>query len=439
MQWLNKGLCVCGLVLALSSCAQNKELPQGERISILDDFDSTLSVEASELSALPAPMVNSFWMQNGMNASHIIGNLKADTTLKEVWRENFGRGISKRDILLSAPVVLNNRIFVMDAKGEVSAFNLENGTLLWENNLTAKSQSVQDAKSKASGLAVDNNLVFATTGFGGIYAMDAITGKPKWRKVLESPIRIAPLVIPGAVLVQTVDNKLYALDKISGNELWRFGVAFEDTVIAGGATPCFDKEDNIVVAGFSNGEIVVLNASIGTPLWTYSLVSNERVNSTTELNTIGAYPIVENGTIYAISNSNTMVALDIRTGDVIWKNDIGSMQNMLLAGDYLFLISNRNILYAVDKEDGNIMWSLDMRDFIASEDEIDGEVYASQPIMINGNILLAFSNGKMFKINASKGKVIAKTDLEIDISNGVIIAKEKVIAVSDEADVIVFE
>jgi hypothetical protein len=45
----------------------------------------------------------------------------------------------------------------------------------------------------------------------------------------------------------------------------------------------------------------------------------------------------------------------------------------------------------------------------------------------------------MFKINASKGKVIAKTDLEIDISNGVIIAKEKVIAVSDEADVIVFE
>ena len=389
MQWLNKGLCVCGLVLALSSCAQNKELPQGERISILDDFDSTLSVEASELSALPAPMVNSFWMQNGMNASHIIGNLKADTTLKEVWRENFGRGISKRDILLSAPVVLNNRIFVMDAKGKVSAFNLENGTLLWENNLTAKSQSVQDAKSKASGLAVD--------------------------------------------------NKLYALDKISGNELWRFGVAFEDTVIAGGATPCFDKEDNIVVAGFSNGEIVVLNASIGTPLWTYSLVSNERVNSTTELNTIGAYPIVENGTIYAISNSNTMVALDIRTGDVIWKNDIGSMQNMLLAGDYLFLISNRNILYAVDKEDGNIMWSLDMRDFIASEDEIEGEVYASQPIMINGNILLAFSNGKMFKINASKGKVVAKTDLEIDISNGVIFAKEKVIAVSDEADVIVFE
>ena len=137
---------------------------------------------------------------------------------------------------------------------------------------------------------------------------------------------------------------------------------------------------------------------------------------------------------------NTLAkSFGVKTGDVIWKNDIGSMQNMLLAGDYLFLISNRNILYAVDKEDGNIMWSLDMRDFIASEDEIDGEVYASQPIMINGNILLAFSNGKMFKINASKGKVIAKSDLEIDISNGVIIAKEKVIAVSDEADVIVFE
>jgi outer membrane protein assembly factor BamB len=220
--------------------------------------------------------------------------------------------------------------------------------------------------------------------------------------------------------------------------LWRFGVAFEDTVIAGGASPSFDAENNIVVAGFSNGEIVILNANIGTPLWAHSLVSNQKVSSATEINTISSYPIVEEGNIYAISNSNKMLALDIRTGDVIWEKEIGSMQNMLLAGDYLFVISNRNILYAIDKYEGDIVWSLDIKNHIADKD-IKGEIYSSQPVMINGDILLAFSNGQVFKINAYKGNLVAKMDLGVDISNGLIVAKGNVVGISDDADVIVFE
>ena len=438
MHWLSKGLCVCGLVVFMASCAQDKKLPQGVRVSILDEGFKQLDTSFSNITTLPAPYINSSWSQGGINPWHVIGNLKASVDLKEVWSENFGKGITKRDILLPAPVVQNNRIFVMDTRGRVSAFNLDNGTLLWENQLSSKSKSFKDTKSRASGLAVDNNLLYATTGFGSVYAMDAVTGTPKWRKVLESPIRIAPTVTSSMLLVQTVDNKLYALDKMTGTELWRFGVASEDTVITGGASPAYNAEENIVVAGFSNGEIVVLNASIGTPLWSHMLVSNKQVRSTTEINTIGAYPIVENGAIYAVSNSNIMVALDIRTGDTLWEKEIGSMQNMLSVGEYIFIISNRNMLYAINKNDGDITWSLDMRDHLLLEDQ-NAEVYASQPIMINDSILLAFSNGKIFRINARNGNVVAKTDLDIDISNGVIAVQQKVIAVSDDAEVIVFE
>ena len=438
MHWLSKGLCVCGLVVFMASCAQDKKLPQGVRVSILDEGFKQLDTSFSNITTLPAPYINSSWSQGGINPWHVIGNLKASVDLKEVWSENFGKGITKRDILLPAPVVQNNRIFVMDTRGRVSAFNLDNGTLLWENQLSSKSKSFKDTKSRASGLAVDNNLLYATTGFGSVYAMDAVTGTPKWRKVLESPIRIAPTVTSSMLLVQTVDNKLYALDKMTGTELWRFGVASEDTVITGGASPAYNAEENIVVAGFSNGEIVVLNASIGTPLWSHMLVSNKQVRSTTEINTIGAYPIVENGAIYAVSNSNIMVVLDIRTGDTLWEKEIGSMQNMLSVGEYIFIISNRNMLYAINKNDGDITWSLDMRDHLLLEDQ-NAEVYASQPIMINDSILLAFSNGKIFRINARNGNVVAKTDLDIDISNGVIAVQQKVIAVSDDAEVIVFE
>ena len=437
MRWLSKGLCLCFVMLFVTSCAQDKKLPVGERLSILDDFEKSLSVSQNKIAILPTPITNTSWSQAGINTHHIVGNLKAGFDLQEQWSENFGKGINRRDILLPAPVVNNNKLFVMDSKGVVSAFNLLNGERLWKNTLSAKNNAFKDTNSKASGLAIDNDTLYATTGFGGVFAMNIETGNPKWRISLESPIRIAPAVTDKMILVQTVDNSLYALDKTNGKEIWKFNVAHEDTVIAGGAVPAYDAGDNVVVAGFSNGEIVVLNATVGTPLWTSMLVSNEQVSSTTEINTIGSYPIIQEGIIYAISNSNSLVSLDMRTGDKLWEKEIGSMQNMLLAGDYLFVISNKNVLFAIEKYSGDIMWSVNVKDHLSYDD--NEEVYASAPLMLNNQIFLAFSNGKVLKIDAYNGSLKAKTDLGTDISNGLIAVNGTIIAITDSADAIVFK
>ncbi len=440
MNRLSKGLCLCGMVLFVASCSQDKKLPEGVRLSALDDTDSAQIMQNSKISNLPAARINVSWQQAGINPQHIIGNLKAGFTLKEQWAENFGKGISKRDILLAAPVSDKQRVFVMDSGGRVSAFSIADGSRLWENGLTADIGGFKETKSRASGLAVDGNMLYATTGFGGVFAMSSDTGQPKWRKIMESPIRIAPTVAGNMLLIQTVDNKIYALDKMTGQELWRFGVAHEDTVIAGGAAPAYDAEDNIVAAGFSNGEIVVLNANTGTPLWSEMLVSNNQVLSSTDINTIGAYPIIQEGIIYAVSNSNIMAALDIRSGDKLWEKEIGSMQNMLMAGDYLFVLSNKNVLYAVEKYSGKTMWQTNILSHLYENGDSDNTtINTTAPLMINGDVLLAFSNGMILKIDATTGAVRAKTNLEIDISNGLIAVQERIIAVSDDADVIVFK
>lgn len=441
MRWLNMGLCFCCILLNLTACSQDKKLPQGTRLSILDDYGSAGIVPASgkSLTNLPAARVNPSWNQTGINPQHIVGNLKAGFSLKEQWSENFGKGVNKRNLIMSAPVVHNGKVFVMDSRGLVSAFSLKDGRRLWKNTLTASIGGFKETKSRAAGLAVDDKILYATTGFGGVFAMNTETGESLWRRVMESPIRIAPTVTAKMLLVQTVDNTLYALDRNNGKELWKFSVAQEDTVIAGGASPAYDADENVVVAGFSNGEIVVLNAVVGTPLWSSMLVANRQVSSSTDINTIGACPIVENGIIYAISNSNILQALDLHSGDKVWEKEIGSMQNMLMAGNYLFIISNRNILYAVEKNNGDVLWSLDVKEYLYEDDDNSSVIYAAPPLMLSNNLLLAFSNGKVLKINATDGKIIAKTDLGMDISNGLIAVQEKVIAVSDDADLIVFK
>ena len=137
MRWFNKGFYVCGMALCLVACAQDKKLPEGVRVSVLDDNISQISMDNKSVKSLPAPYINASWSQAGVNPQHIIGNLQAGFTLKEKWTQSFGKGINKRDLLLAAPVVGNDAVFVMDTKGKVSAFDLNSGKLLWENTLSA--------------------------------------------------------------------------------------------------------------------------------------------------------------------------------------------------------------------------------------------------------------------------------------------------------------
>ena len=76
---------------------------------------------------------------------------------------------------------------------------------------------------------------------------------------------------------------------------------------------------------------------------------------------------------------------------------------------------------------------------LLEENQDDGEIYAAPPLMLNGQIFLAFSNGKVLKFDAQQGDLKAKTDLGIDISNGLIAVNGMVVAVTDSADVIVFK
>ena len=53
MSRLSKGLCLCVVMLSLASCAQDKKLPKGERISVLNDFSETVSLQQNNIAKIP--------------------------------------------------------------------------------------------------------------------------------------------------------------------------------------------------------------------------------------------------------------------------------------------------------------------------------------------------------------------------------------------------
>ena len=79
-------------------------------------------------------------------------------------------------------------------------------------------------------------------------------------------------------------------------------------------------------------------------------------------------PIVHDGIIFLSNTSNTIQALDGRTGDLIWENRIGPVATSLYSGtrslslykDKVFVGTTDARLYALDTRTGKIVWDADV-------------------------------------------------------------------------------
>ena len=51
--------------------------------------------------------------------------------------------------------------------------------------------------------------------------------------------------------------------------------------------------------------------------------------------------MIDRGRVFAISHSGRMVAIDLRTGDRVWEQEIGGTQAPWVAGDYIYRARQR--------------------------------------------------------------------------------------------------
>src|SRR5262249_41879638 len=127
------------------------------------------------------------------------------------------------------------------------------------------------------GLAFDNGIIFATTGYGRIVAISAETGKEIWRQTVGVPIRVAPKVASGKLIVLSVDNQTFALSEDKGETLWsRRGIS-ETAEFISDTSPSIDG--GTVIVPYSTGELVALDLDTGKDIWTDSLTVAKRTNA----------------------------------------------------------------------------------------------------------------------------------------------------------------
>ena len=428
-----------GILVLLGGCSgwlggdDKKKLP-GKRISVMS-LGSTLEPDPrlSDLAVrLPKPFVNAEWPQAGGFPNHAMHHLSAKGGLNEVWTADIGDGSSGDAQLISSPVVAGDRVFTMDVEGTVQSFDIKSGRRGWRITLAAKNAEDEDDMN-GGGIAFANGLIFATTGFAEIIALNAANGKEVWRRNLSGPMRAAPTVFKGRVFVITIANELFALDARDGRELWSHVGITESAGLLGGASPTADG--SVVIASYSSGEIVALRTENGRVVWSDTLTALRRSDPVSTLAHIKGRPVIDRNQVIAAANSGRTVSIDLRTGTRLWERPIGSAYGPWVAGDFVFILSNSGELICLARRTGGVRWIRQLQQFEDVEDKED-PIFWSGLVLAGDRLLVGGSHGEIWSVSPYTGKFLGKVDVGDPIFLPVVVARDTVFVLTDNAKLI---
>ncbi|MGI9390117.1 MAG: PQQ-binding-like beta-propeller repeat protein, partial [Boseongicola sp.] len=169
------------VAFTLLACGDQELILEGERFDVRENIATDESpgaaVSRAQPLALASPVVNANWSHTNGSPSHSIAHPALDRSLARVWSASIGQGNDRKHRITADPVVVDGRIYTLDSRALVSAFSMA-GQILWTRDLTPPPDDTDDASG--GGLAAAGGTLFATSGFGTLTALNAVSGDTLW-------------------------------------------------------------------------------------------------------------------------------------------------------------------------------------------------------------------------------------------------------------------
>ena len=315
--------------------------------------------------------------------------------------DRFANGISVRPpfhrvwssggstLLEFPPAIAYGRLYLVNAYGDLLAFNTRTGKRAWRvqtHRCAASSPAVSKVRHGTVYATLLNHGTCATGNGkdGEVIAVAHNWGQLRWRRAI-GPSETSPLVVGQTVYVGDWRGSVYAFDARTGRLRWRFHTG-------GAVKGAVSYAAGRVFVGSYDSHVYALAASTGRLIWKSS--AQQRLGSR---GTFYASPAVAYGRVYIGSTDGKVYSFGAQTGKLRWSYGTGGYvygspaiwRQRVLVGSY----SGR--FYAFDAATGDVKWT-----FRAS-----GPISGSATV-IDGIVYFATFKGRTYGLNAATGKLV---------------------------------
>jgi len=244
---------------------------------------------------------------------------------------------------LGGPAVAEGRIYVGTSDGRVIALAADEGTRAWEYRATGR---VDTSPAVADGLVYVAAEDFSS-GVATVYALDAATGRERWRFPPSGPaVGVSSVsVAEGTAFVGLGDFMIHAFDAVTGAERWRTRAR---APFSARLVPASSGDE--VVVGDRAGHLYQLDAGSGELEWLFRFPGD----------LVDASPIVAGGAAVVGDGLGQASAIDARSGLLVWKRVVGAGPIGAIASDgerlYLTVQGRTGRLLALEHDpDGRLL------------------------------------------------------------------------------------
>ena len=422
----------CGVAQSVRDLSPfgGRETPlPGERQEVqVSGQDYAPNVAERRTVAVPAAFANIDWAQPGGFPTNAVGHLAYSGSLSPAWRSDIGQVGRRGRPPTAPPIVYQGRIFAIDSRSNITGLDATSGGQIWRVSLKPEGEGRHGATG--GGLAADNGVLYAATGFGTVAALNLADGGVIWSSDLGVPVRSAPTVSNGRVFFVSADNEVFAYNAADGSELWSFRGIPETAGFMTSAAPAV--ADGRVVVPFTSGEVISFSAESGEPNWVDALTRSGRISGVTGINDVAARPVIDRGVVYAVSVSGRMIAVSLSNGERLWTRNIASAYTPVVAGEVVYVVSFDGNVFALDRSNGEPQWVTEL-----PKESRKSEAWAG-PVLAGNRLWVASSRGRMVSLDPATGAVTGDSSVSGPVSIPPIVASGKLYVLDNNGNLNAF-
>ncbi len=230
--------------------------------------------------------------------------------------------VDLKDVSCTGVTVAGGTAYVGDSSGEIVAVDVATGEETWRKELDGIVARPLAAGGGLLVVAVQGD----TSTLAHIIALGLDDGEQRWSFApkLNATVATAPAIVGDLVVAPFNDDEVHALDLADGSELWstRLTAPVSPLGIAAGS------DEAIVVVDYQ-GEVYRLAPDTGNRVWDFAL--NEVV--------LRGTPVVGPDDVMLTTDRGRVVAIDLASGDLVWKSGTGPLlRSLAVAGDRMLAV-----------------------------------------------------------------------------------------------------